>query len=479
MPSSSAPSPSFVTRFPPSPTGPLHLGGARTALFNWLYARANGGRFLLRLEDTDRARSTEAFADDILASLDWLGLGYDGPVVRQSERAERHAAAALGLLEQGRAYRCYATAEELAAMREQARAEGRPPRYDRRWRDRSPSEAPANAPFAVRLKAPLSGEMTIEDAVQGPVRLDCAELDDMVLLRGDGSPTYMLSVVADDHDDGVTHIIRGDDHLSNAFRQRALYEALGWAPPVFAHIPLIHGPDGAKLSKRHGAASVLTEREAGVLPEALCNYLLRLGWGKGDMEVLSMAEAARHFTLEGIGRAAARFDRAKLTHLNGLWLRRAEPERLAELIAPALAEALARPLADADRLMLRSALPELQPRAADLRELASGALLYLRAPEGLDAKAAKVVAAAPRPAVEAFARRLEGLAPSDWAPERLELEARDFAEAQGLKLKDLAQPLRAAMSGTVVSPPIFAVMAALGREEALRRLALLYELPLS
>ena len=325
-----------VCRFAPSPTGFLHIGGARTALFNWLFARHHGGKYLLRIEDTDRKRSTKEAIDAILDGLDWLGLDHDGEVVYQSHRAEAHAAAALRLLDEGKAYRCYASQEELEEMRATARAEGRPMRYDGRWRDRDPSEAPEGVDPVIRLKMPQSGETAIQDGVQGEVTVGNEQLDDMVLMRGDGSPTYMLSVVVDDHDMGITHVLRGDDHLTNAFRQHQLYKALDWKPPIFAHVPLIHGPDGAKLSKRHGALGVETYREMGYLPEALRNYLLRLGWGHGDDEVFSTEQAIEWFDFDGIGRSPARFDFAKLDHLNGHYLREADDARLADLVSARL-----------------------------------------------------------------------------------------------------------------------------------------------
>ena len=326
------------TRFAPSPTGLLHIGGARTALFNYLFARHHGGTFLLRIEDTDRARSTPEATEVILKGLDWLDLKPDEPAVYQSAREARHAEVARQLLEQGRAYRCYATKEELDRMRAEAIAAGRPPRYDGRWRDRDPGEAPPGAPFAIRIRAPQEGVTEVEDLVQGTVRVANAELDDMIILRSDGTPTYLHAVVVDDHDMGITHVIRGDDHLTNTFRQVQVYNAMGWDKPSFAHIPLIHGADGAKLSKRHGAVSVLEFEREGFLPEALCNYLLRLGWGHGDAEVLGREAAIGLFDLDGVGRAASRMDYAKLTHLNGVWLRQADDARLARDVLRRLAE---------------------------------------------------------------------------------------------------------------------------------------------
>lgn len=324
-----------VVRFAPSPTGFLHIGGARTALFNWLFARRHGGRFLLRIEDTDRARSTPEAIAAILDGMGWLGLDWDGDETYQFARASRHAEVAFQLLEQGNAYKCFATPEELAELREQQRAARLPLRYDGRWRNRDPREAAEDAPFVIRLKAPTEGETVIEDRVQGRVTVQNSELDDMILLRSDGTPTYMLAVVVDDHDMGVTHVIRGDDHLNNAFRQLALIRAMGWLEPVYAHIPLIHGADGAKLSKRHGALGVDAYRdELGMLPEAVNNYLLRLGWGHGDDEIISREQAIQWFDLDHVGRSPARFDLKKLENVNGHYIREADDGRLADMIAP-------------------------------------------------------------------------------------------------------------------------------------------------
>ncbi len=358
------------TRFAPSPTGPLHIGGARTALFNYLFSRHHGGKFLLRVEDTDRARSTDEYTHLILDSLAWLDLSPDEPPLFQSTRAARHAEVARQLLDAGHAYRCYCTAEELKAMRERAAAEGRPPRYDGSWRDRDPAEAPKGVIPAIRLKAPRYGETVVEDLVQGTVRVANAELDDMIILRSDGSPTYLHAVVVDDHDMGITHVIRGDDHLTNTFRQVQIYQAMGWPTPRFAHIPLIHGQDGAKLSKRHGAVSVLEFREQGYLPEALCNYLLRLGWGHGDAELISRDEAIRLFDLDGVGRAASRMDYAKLTHLNGVYLRQADDGRLTEEVLARLAGREGLVLDEAAVARIRTLMPGLKERAKTLVELA-------------------------------------------------------------------------------------------------------------
>jgi glutamyl-tRNA synthetase len=469
--SASAPSgapQSVVTRFAPSPTGFLHIGGARTALFNYLFAKHHGGQFLLRIEDTDRARSTDAAMAAILDGMAWLDLMPDGEIVYQFSRAARHAEVAHQLLAAGHAYRCYATPEELEAMREQARAEKRPMRYDGRWRDRT--DWPENQPHVIRLKAPQSGEVTIDDKVQGPVTVANAELDDMVLLRSDGTPTYMLAVVVDDQDMGVTHVIRGDDHLNNAFRQLALIRALGWPEPIYAHIPLIHGADGAKLSKRHGALGVDTYRDdLGVLPEALENYLLRLGWGHGDDEFISRAQATEWFTLEGVGRSPSRFDQKKLESVNGHYLRAADDARLTSLIAPRLEALIARPLTDADHDLLQRSMAELKKRAPDLNSLASSAVFYLRSrPIPMDEAALRLLTSAP-PGLLARAREVFALA-SPWQAAALETAARGLADAESVKLGSVAQPLRAALTGAAQSPGLFDVMETLGREEALGRL---------
>jgi glutamyl-tRNA synthetase len=459
---------SVITRFAPSPTGFLHIGGARTALFNWLYARHHGGRYLLRIEDTDRVRSTDAAIRAILDDLGWLGLSGDAPPVFQSQRQERHAEVARELLARGAAYLCYCTPEELAEMRERARAEGRSAVYDGRWRDRDPAEAPPGVAPVIRLKAPRTGETVIEDRVQGEVRFANAQLDDMVLLRSDGTPTYMLSVVVDDHDMAITHIIRGVDHLVNAARQMQLYRALGWDPPAFAHIPLIHGADGAKLSKRHGALAVEAYREMGFLPEAMRNYLLRLGWSHGDDEVITTEQAIEWFDLDAVGRGAARFDMARLTSLNAHYLRQTDDATLVELIAPRL-EALGLRIDESGRARLEAAMAGLKPRATTLVDLAERARFYVAPrPIALDPDAAKLLDQPARNRLAALRESLRNLA--GWDAAGLEATVRAQAEAAGVKLGQLAQPLRAALTGSSASPGIFEVMAVLGREEVLARL---------
>lgn len=456
-----------VTRFAPSPTGFLHIGGARTALFNLLYARHHGGKFLLRIEDTDRARSTEPAIAAILDGMRWLGLDWDGDAVYQFARADRHAEVAHQLLAAGHAYKCFATGEELEAMRAEQRANKQPLRYDGRWRDRDESEAPAGAPFVIRLKAPRDGAVTIEDRVQGPVTVNNAELDDMVLLRSDGTPTYMLAVVVDDHDMGVTHVIRGDDHLNNAFRQLALIRAMGWREPVYAHIPLIHGADGAKLSKRHGALGVDAYRdELGILPEALSNYLLRLGWGHGDDEIISREQAIEWFDLAGVGKSPSRFDLKKLENLNGHYIRAADDARLAALVAPRLGAELSESQLD----LLRRSMPVLKPRAANLLELANGAAFLFRTrPLEMDEDAKPLLEGSARTLLAQLHTALDGV--QAWDTEALEAAVRTVAEGAGVKLGAAAQPLRAALVGKRTSPGIFDVLALLGREESLARIA--------
>ena len=462
MASESAKSP-VVTRFAPSPTGFLHLGGARTALFNWLFARHHGGKALLRIEDTDAKRSTQEAIDKILDGLDWLGLDYDEEPVFQSQRAERHREVALQLLESGNAYKCFATPEELEDMRASQRANKQPMRYDGRWRDRDPSDAPDGAPYTVRLKTPTEGETVIEDAVQGRVTVRNEEIDDYILLRADGTPTYMLAVVVDDHDMGCTHIIRGDDHLNNAFRQLPVIKAMGWDEPVYAHVPLIHGADGAKLSKRHGAVGVEAYRdELGVLPEALFNYLLRLGWGHGDKEEFTKEEAIALFDIDGVGKSASRFDTKKLLNLNGHHIREANDARLAQLVAPAIGP-------DASLGLLEEAMPFLKPRAKDVHELAEGArFLFAERPLEMTEKAAKLLDEEGKARLAQVSEALR--AENDWTSEALEATTKALAERLELGLGKLAQPMRAALTGTTTSPGIFDVLVLLGREESLARI---------
>ena len=463
-----APASEVVTRFAPSPTGYLHIGGARTALFNWLYARHHGGRTLLRIEDTDRQRSTQDAIDAIIEGLDWMGLDYDAPPLFQSDRAERHAEVAQQLLAAGHAYKCFATTEELEAMREEQRALKKPLRYDGRWRDRDPAEAPEGTPFTIRLKTPNEGEITIQDRVQGAVTVKNEEIDDYIILRADGTPTYMLAVVVDDHDMGVTHVIRGDDHLNNAFRQLPIIRAMNaiegnWPDPIYAHIPLIHGADGAKLSKRHGALGVEAYRdEFGILPEALFNYLLRLGWGHGDREEITRDEAIGLFDLDGVGKSPSRFDLKKLENLNGHYLREADDARLAALVA-------ARIGGHADAALLAQAMPVLKVRAKNLNEVVEGAgFLFAKRPLAISEKAAVLLEGDAPAILRKIYDRLR--AENDWTSEALEATTKALAEELGLGLGKLAQPMRAALTGTTTSPGIFDVLVLLGRDEALARL---------
>lgn len=463
-----------VTRFAPSPTGFLHIGGARTALFNWLYARHTGGTMLLRIEDTDRERSTDAATAAILEGLSWLGLKWEGDPVSQYERAGRHREVAEELVRLGKAYYCYATPAELEEMREKARAEGRPPRYDGRWRDRDPSEAPGGVPGAIRIKAPTEGETLVRDLVQGDVRFPNKDLDDFIILRSDGNPTYMHAVVVDDHDMGVTHIIRGDDHLTNAARQTIIYDAMGWQVPEMAHIPLIHGADGAKLSKRHGALGVEAYRAMGYLPEALLNYLARLGWSHGDDEVMSIAQMTEWFDITDVNKGAARFDFAKLEALNGIHMRSMDDAALTEALLSALpylpdGEALAAGFDDAARERLLRAMPGLKDRAKTLIELADNTYyLTARRPLQLDDKATTILDDAARAVLKDVLTRFQDI--NEWNAQTTEAAIREYAESSGLKLGKIAQPLRAALTGRATSPGVFDVLDVLGREESLARI---------
>jgi glutamyl-tRNA synthetase len=464
-----------ITRFAPSPTGFLHIGGARTALFCWLYARSRGGKMLLRIEDTDRERSTSEAIDAIIDGLKWLELDWDGDIVYQFSRAARHREVAGQLLAAGKAYYCYASAEELVEMREKARAEGRTRLYDGRWRDRNPSETPPNLKPVIRLRAPLEGETVIDDQVQGRVVWQNENLDDLVLLRSDGTPTYMLAVVVDDHDMGVTHIIRGDDHLTNAARQKQIYDALSWTVPVMAHIPLIHGPDGSKLSKRHGALGVEAYRAMGYLPVALRNYLARLGWSHGDQEIFSTEELIQAFDLSAVGRSPARIDFAKLESLNGHYIRQSDDRTLLREFETVLkyvpnGSAIQNKLNDATSAQLFKAMPGLKERAKTLLDLIDGAhFIFADRPLTLDAKALVLVTPAMRDLVGQLKQILQTVSP--WTVETTEAAVRGFAESNGLKLGAAAQPLRVALTGRTTSPGIFEVLAALGREESLARLA--------
>ncbi|MGB3831763.1 MAG: glutamate--tRNA ligase [Mesorhizobium sp.] len=463
-----------VTRFAPSPTGFLHIGGARTALFNWLYAKHTGGTMLLRVEDTDRERSTEAATAAILDGLSWLGLAWDGEAVSQFERSPRHREVAEELVRLGKAYYAYETPAELDAMREKARAEGRPPRYDGHWRDRDPAEAPEGVRGAIRIKAPTEGETVVHDLVQGEVRFPNKDLDDFIILRSDGNPTYMHAVVVDDHDMGVTHIIRGDDHLTNAARQTAIYDAMGWQVPKMAHIPLIHGADGAKLSKRHGALGVEAYRAMGYLPQALLNYLARLGWSHGDDEVMSIEDMIAWFDIVDVNKGAARFDFAKLEALNGVHMRAMDDSALTKVLLETLphlpdGEAFAEKFDERARAQLLQAMPGLKERAKTLVELAdSAAFIVVERPLTLDEKAQAILDADARAVLKALLPEFQAL--GEWTAASTEAVVRAHAERTGLKLGKVAQPLRAALTGRSTSPGVFDVLAVLGREESLGRI---------
>ena len=452
------------TRFAPSPTGHLHIGGARVALFNYLFSRHHGGQYLLRIEDTDRERSLPAYTQGILDGLAWLDLSPDEPPVYQSTRQARHAELAQELLNTGHAYRCWCTPDELRIMRETAAAAGRPPRYDGTWRDRDPATAPPGVASVIRLRAPQTGETVVEDLVQGTVRVANSELDDLIVLRSDGVPTYLHAVVVDDHDMGITHVIRGDDHLTNTFRQIAIYQALGWDLPRFAHLPLIHGADGAKLSKRHGAVGVLEYRDQGVLPEALCNFLLRLGWGHGDLEVLGRDEAVRLFDLDGVGQAASRMDAARLQNLNGIWLRQADDARLTGLVIERLRSQGLEP----DAARVQQLMPGLKERAKTIVDLtASAAFLARSLPLPFEPKALALLTPMAKATLQDLAPALDA---TDFTAPALDAALRTYAEQTGQKLGQVAQPLRAALTGSTTSPGIDATLAALGRAESLARI---------
>jgi len=464
----------IVTRFAPSPTGFLHIGGGRTALFNWLFARRHGGKMLLRIEDTDRERSTATAINAIIDGLTWLGLNWHGEIVFQYSRAARHRQVAEQLLASGHAYRCYCSPEELAAMREKARAEGRTRLYDGRCRELDPKDPRAAGNSVIRLKAPLTGQTMVEDQVQGRVVWQNENLDDFVLLRSDGTPTYMLAVVVDDHDMGVTHIIRGDDHLNNAARQTQIYQALGWRVPVMAHIPLIHGPDGSKLSKRHGALGIDAYRAMGYLPAAMRNYLVRLGWSHGDQEIFSTEEMIAAFDLPQIGRSAARFDFTKLESLNGHYIRSSNDASLVAAIEDLLphiagGHELASKMTPVLRAKLLAAMPGLKERAKTLVELFDGSrFLWASRPLDINDQAKAFLTEEAKGLIAGLLPELEAV--SEWNAATVEAVVRPFAERDGHKLGAVAQPLRAALTGRTTSPPIFDVLAVLGREESLARL---------
>ncbi len=458
-----------VTRFAPSPTGFLHIGGARTALFNWLYSRHMGGKFLLRIEDTDRARSTDEATKAIIHGMHWLGLDADEDPISQYSRQQSHVDVVKKLLAEGKAYNCYCSPEELEKMREQARSDGKPMRYNGKWRDKNPDDAPEGVSPVVRLKAEQAGTTTINDMIQGDVSVENTEMDDFVLLRADGTPTYMLAVVADDHHMGITHVIRGDDHLTNTFRQIQLYKAMGWDLPIFAHMPLLHGSDGKKLSKRHGALGVKAYEEMGFLPEAVCNYLLRLGWGHGDDEIISNKQAIEWFDVVNVGKAAARFDMDKLTSLNAHYIRIADDERLANLVLPKISEILAGNMASDAENRLKNGMAGLKGRAKTIVELAENAVFYCKnRPLSMNDKASKLLSGDGHDKLAGFRAILAEI--DDWSAPTLEEKARVFSENEGCKLGQVAGPLRAALTGSNSSPGMFEVLEILGKEETLGRI---------
>lgn len=456
-----------VTRFAPSPTGYLHIGGARTALFNWLYARGRNGKFLLRIEDTDRARSTPEATEAILQGLRWLGLDWDGEPVSQFAGLERHAEVARAMLENGTAYKCFSTAEEIEAFREKAKAEGRSTLFLSPWRDSHPATLP-DGPYAIRLKAPRNGETVVRDAVQGDVTFGNEQLDDMVLLRSDGTPTYMLAVVVDDHDMGVTHVIRGDDHLTNAARQIQIYQAMGWDIPIFAHIPLIHGVDGKKLSKRHGAVGLHEYAAMGYPAAAMRNYLARLGWSHGDDELFDDAQARAWFDLDGIGKAPARLDFKKLEHVSGWHVAQMSDAELLDQIAAFRVTTGAEPLSEQQLARLRPALGALKAKAKTLPTLLDQAhFALIDRPVQVDEKAATVLDTVSRGILNELTAIIQD---ASWDRDELEAAAKKVGESHGLGLGKVAAPLRAALAGRSSTPSVFDMMLALGRDEALARL---------
>ena len=453
----------IVTRFAPSPTGFLHIGGARTALFNWLFARHHEGKFLLRIEDTDKARSTQTAIEAIHDGLTWLGLDADDTIIYQSKNAARHAEIAAELLKKGKAYKCFTSPEELAELRDAVQEKRNSFRFSSPWRDTPAADHPTDKPYVIRLKAPNEGVVIINDEVQGKVNIGAGEVEDVILLRSDGTPTYMLAVVADDHDMAVTHIIRGDDHLSNSAKQQLIYEAMEWDVPSFSHIPLIHGPDGAKLSKRHGALGVDAYREMGYLPEAMRNYLLRLGWSSGDQEFFTRAEMIEKFSLKGIGKSASRFDFAKLENLNGQYIREAEDTRLQELSAPFFENTLT----DEQKALFLRAIPSLKERAKTLKQLAESAVFLMQHPTPQDEKATNQLTEGAN-LLAAFTPQLAEQ--TEWNHETLFPFAKAFAETHGTKVGKLMAPIRVAITGSTASPSMFEVMEWLGKDETLRRL---------
>jgi len=459
--------PKVVTRFAPSPTGFLHIGGARTALYNWLFARRHGGSFLLRIEDTDRARSTDAAIDAIISGMKWLGLDWDGDTISQFDQAGRHRSVAEDLLAKGAAYKCYATNEETAALRTRAR-ENNAVFLGDMWRDREPDAATAKQPYSIRIKMPRDGKTTINDQVQGAVTVQNGTLDDMIILRSDGSPTYMLAVVVDDYDMGVTHVIRGDDHLNNAFRQAQIYNAMDWNMPIYAHIPLIHGSDGKKLSKRHGALGVDAYADMGYLPAAMRNYLLRLGWSHGDDEIITTEQAIEWFCLENVGRGPARFDFDKLDSLNAHYLRQMNPDNLLPLIENELENTIETKISETERNRILRALPSIVERAKRLPDIVEAARLYCSATSiPLTDKAAGMLTGKGS-MLRAVAEELEAV--TDWSSAVIKAAIMSLAQARDLKMGEVMQPTRAAITRGAPSGDLVDLLEILGQKEVLSRL---------
>jgi len=467
---------SVVVRFPPSPTGFLHIGGARTALFNWLYAKHHNGNFLMRVEDTDRERSTPESIETIIEGMKWLGFDWDNKdpsknngkeYYSQYDMRDRHVEIAEKLLKEGKAYYCYCSKEELDEMRQAQKDAKETIRYNGKWRDKSPDEAPKGVKPVIRLKMPLDGETIIDDKVMGSITVKNDQLDDMILVRADGSPTYMLAVVVDDHDMGVTHIIRGDDHLTNSFRQIQIYKAMGWEEPVYAHLPLILGEDGAKLSKRHGSPAVSDYKDKGYLPEAICNYLLRLCWSHGDDEIISTEQAIKWFDFDGIGKSPARFDFTKLKHLNAHYIKEMTDKDCAVKAKPFVEKKLGRKLSKDEMDVLIKALPDIKPRVHLLTEIADASHFYFEEISP-DEKALKLLDDEAKKHLNNLCKLLENI--DDFTQDNVKEIMKEYAKTNDLKLGKIAQPLRSALTGSTVSPPIFAAAALLGREEVLKRL---------
>ncbi len=458
-----------VTRFPPSPTGFMHIGNARTALFNWLYARHNNGKFVVRIEDTDRKRHSEAAVEAIMDGLKWLNLDYDGEVISQFSRLERHREIAMQMIEKGQAYYCYCSPEELEEMRENAKAKGLKTFYDRRWRDADPSAAPKDIRPVVRIKAPINGKTTVSDRVQGEVTVSNDQLDDFIILRSDGTPTYMLSVVVDDHDMGVTHILRGDDHLNNLFRQKIIFDAMGWPVPEFAHMPLIHGSDGGKFSKRHGAESLQDYRDQGFLPEAMFNYLLRLGWSHGDEEIISREDAVKWFDLRAIGKSPAKFDLAKLENVNAHYIKHAETQYLIKQAAPFYQKRHNIELEDLAIQRITQGIEELKSRAKTLIQFTDESAFYAKTiPLSFDEKAKETLSGA-QDILKTLLAELKNI--DDFTSEAIQSVCKAIADRQvDSKLGKVAMPLRAALTGTTVSPSIFHAAEILGKNETCARI---------